>query len=456
MSPRSRIVNDLIFPLDAIRSGEWAKIRYLKEFEKTQYASLEELSEIRLTRLKVLLEHAYRECPFYTEAFDRHKVSPKDLNSLEDLSRFPGVTKQEIQANKEAMVAKNWPEEDLVGDLTGGSTGTPLSFYYSRDRKYSRAAATIRHNRWAGWDVPDRAAILWGAASDIPPKPPLKSRVRQMFLDQHLLLNAGHLTEERMASFHRKIKDFKPKVFLAYANVMTLFAKFLKAQGGEVYRPESIITSAEVLEEKDRKLIEEVFGCPVFNRYGCREVSVIASECDRHTGLHVMAEGIFVEVLGAKEGESGTQGPLLITDLMNHAMPLIRYRIGDVGEWESGTCECGRALPRLKKLAGRVTDFLLGMDGRLVSGAALTIAVVAKRPSLGQIQIIQDKKGWLHFNINPGDGFDFDSDTAYLREAAEHHLGKGMQSEFEVVNEIPRTKSGKFLFSKSSLVLDQF
>src|SRR5262249_29218268 len=137
-----------------------------------------------------------------------------------------------------------------------------------------------------------------------------------------------------------------------------------------------------------------VFGCRVFNRYGCREVSVIASECPEHDGLHTMAEGLFIEVVkGARPAQAGEIGSILVTDLFNRAMPLIRYRIGDLGAWEEGTCACGRGLPRLRSVAGRVTDFLVGADGRLVSGVFLATYLVAQRPSLGQVQIHQEKAG---------------------------------------------------------------
>ena len=111
-----------------------------------------------------------------------------------------------------------------------------------------------------------------------------------------------------------------------------LFARFLRERGIRAYRPQSLVTSAEMLEEEDRRTLEEVFGCPVFNRYGCREVSVIASECPAHSGLHVNAECLLVEIeTPSGPADPGEVGAILVTDLLNLAMPLIRYRIGDLG-----------------------------------------------------------------------------------------------------------------------------
>jgi phenylacetate-CoA ligase len=242
-------------------------------------------------------------------------------------------------------------------------------------------------------------------------------------------------------------------VILAYAGAALLFARFLEAHSLTPWRPHALVTSAEVLEPADRALVERVFGCPVFNRYGCREVSVIASECPEHSGLHTMGEGLYVEVVrDGRPAAPGELGTILITDLLNHAMPLIRYRIGDLGIWEEGDCPCGRGLPRLRRVAGRVTDFLVGSDGRLVSGIFLATYVVGQRPSLGQVQIQQEKAGQVLYRIKPGPGFDPATDLDYLRRASEEYLGAGAIVDWQFVNELRAAPSGKFLFCQSRAV----
>jgi phenylacetate-CoA ligase len=190
----------------------------------------------------------------------------------------------------------------------------------------------------------------------------------------------------------------------------------------------------------------------VFNRYGCREVSVVASECAAHRGLHIMAEGLYVEIETPRgPAAPGEMGAILVTDLLNHAMPLIRYRIGDLGAWADGTCPCGRGLPRLERVAGRVTDFLVGCDGRLVSGVYLATFVVAQRPSLGQVQIHQQRAGAVTYRIKPGRNFDQLSDLEYLRTTTRRYLGEQALIDGEVVEELPVEPSGKFLFSRSTV-----
>lgn len=451
MSLYAGIVRNILVPVSLWRRGELAQLRYDREFERTQFLSLDELHHLQWVRLQQLLSHARARCPYYREQFDRAGLRPGDLRCPGDLRALPILEKHDIQERGIDMIAQGWPAEDLIRNQTGGSTGTPIMFYLCRDRKCSRAAATLRHNRWAGWEVGDKAAVIWGAPRDRP-LDNWRGRLRGQLLREPTWLDTGALTEERMESFHRTLGKTRPKVIQAYARAGVLFARWLDETGKVPYRPGSIVTSAEVLEDEDRALLERVFGCPVYNRYGCREVSVIASECEAHQGLHLMAEGLYVEIeTPSGPAEPGQMGSILVTDLLNPAMPLIRYRIGDFGSWSVGRCTCGRSLPRLEKIAGRVTDFLVGSDDQLVSGVFLATYVVAQRPSLGQVQIHQNRPGHVVFKVRPGAGFDLARDGSYLRRATQEYLGARATAEVEPVAELPRGPSGKFLFSCSTV-----
>jgi phenylacetate-CoA ligase len=448
-----QIVRGLLHPLALWRAGELAEARYLRDFEASQFLPPEEIQALQRERLRRLLDHAYTRCPLYRQRFNRAGLTPADIRTLDDLRLLPVLQKCDIQEQRDELVAHGWLAGDLILNRTGGSTGTPLTFYLSRDRKCSRAAATRRHNRWAGWDVGDKVALLWGAPRDAAAG--WRARLRRRFLERSLFLDAGHITAARLARFHDALKRFRPRILLAYAQAAVLFARFLRSRGLCAYRPHALVTSAEVLEPEQRNLLEEVFGCQVFNRYGCRETSVVASECPAHDGLHVMAEGIYVEVVrGNEPAAPGQPGALLLTDLLNYAMPLIRYRVGDVGAWAEGHCRCGRGLPRLRQVAGRVTDFLVGADGRLVSGSFLSIYLVGQRPSLGQVQIRQDRAGQAHFRVRPPHGRLSDADLDYLHAGTRAYLGEEVRVSWEVVDELPSEPSGKFLFCRSSVTPD--
>jgi phenylacetate-CoA ligase len=454
MALHSHLVRHVLRPFIAWRRGESAQLRYEQEFSQSQWLPADDLRQLQLTRLTALLRHAYAACPFYRERFTAAGLTPDDIRSLDDLRRLPVTEKRDIQRHGLNMVARNWPASDLIDNQTGGSTGQPLHFKLSLDRKCSRTAATTRHNEWADYRPGDLAAVLWGAPQDRP-TPTFFSRLRDWLMREPIWLDTGRITETSLQEFHEALLQHRPHIILAYARSAVLFARWLEDNGLRPHRPRAVITTAEMLEDEGRDVIERVFGCRVFNRYGCREVSVIASECSAHSGLHVMAEGLFVEIeTPTGPARPGEVGSILITDLLNHAMPLIRYRVGDMGAWAQGDCPCGRNLPRLERLAGRVTDFLVGTDGQLVSGAALTINLVAKRPSLGQVQICQSLPGEAVFRVVPGPGFDEQADTDFLRQAARHYLGQAATVSLEVVDEVPLSPSGKYLFSQSSVPLE--
>jgi phenylacetate-CoA ligase len=449
------IVRHVLHPLDRWRSGDAAEMRHLREYERTQYLSPSELQELQVERLRRLIVHAYQRCPFYGRQFDAAGIHPLGIRALDDLRAVPVLEKHHIQEHRDDIVAIGWPQHDLLPNLTGGSTGRPLSFFVSRDRFCSRAAATRRHNRWAGFDVGDRLGVLWGAARDLSGGS-WKRRLRNALIDRELILDAGYVTESSLQIFDAAVKRFRPKTIIAYAGAIALWARYLKSRNLPAYQPHSIITSAEVLEPSSRALIEDVFGCPVFNRYGCREVSIIASECAEHVGMHVMAEGLYVEVVrGDRAARPGEAGAVLVTDLLNLAMPLIRYRIGDVAVVEGGVCACGRGLPRIRSVEGRSSDFLVGADGRLVSGISLTLFLVARRPSLGQVQIWQEVRGQVLFKICPLNGAAVSpDDRLFLDTETKNYLGPDTNIDYECVEQLPCEPSGKYLFCRSAAACD--
>jgi phenylacetate-CoA ligase len=426
-------------------------LRWLAEFERTQHLGPDEMAALQLERLRGLLDRAYRRCPFYRERFDAIGIAPGDVRTPEDLASLPVLEKRHIQEHQPRMVAEGWPGDDLMRNQTGGSTGTPISYLYSKERHRSRLAATIRHNRWAGWDIGDKVAYVWGAPRDRP-SGAWRARVYSTLTERSIYLDTAEITEEKLAGFHAELKRFRPRTISAYARSLHLLARYIKDRGWTAYQPHSIVTSAEVLEDDERALIQQVFGCPVFNRYGCREFSVVASECPAHLGLHTMAEGLLVEVVRDNDGIPDGMGSILVTDLLNEAMPMIRYRIGDFGAWADGPCPCGRALPRLRTVAGRITDFLVGDDGRLVSGVFLATYVVAKRPSLGQVQIRQSATGEVQFLVKPGLQFSDPEDRDYLVRASKEFLGAGATIAVSLVDDLAREPSGKYLFSRSDAV----
>lgn len=441
----------VIDPLLALREKSSHRF-WLTFMSKAQFWSKDQLENWQLDRLKKILVHANENCPFYTERFKTYGFDPNEFKTFDDLNNFPILTKKEIQNNLESLTARNYDKAQMYLNRTGGSTGSPLEFYVDSERLFSRKAATLRHDRWAGVDIGDKVAVLWGARADFVGQPNFKTKLRAKLLDRRIFLDTSDINKAKMDDFIARLNSFKPKAYLAYANSLFLFARYLEEKQIKLNSyPQTIITSAELLEPVQRELIEKVFHAPVFNRYGCRETSVLASECSEHKGLHIAAESLYVEFLDEKNiYKQKNGGEIIVTDLLNFGMPLIRYQIGDVGRRLDEPCPCGRVLPLMEISGGRMTDFLVTAEGKVVSGAALTIYFIANVKGIAQAQIIQEQKEQIILKIVKGPEFS-DKTNAEIGEKVAYFFGAAMKYQLEFVEKIPATASGKYAFSISKL-----
>jgi len=448
MDPTAFLIRSLLFPAWVRKNGS-RRLVYARELAKTERLSSDALRELQWVQLKAILQHAFDQCAFYRKKWTEAGVSPGDVESLDDINRIPTLTKAEIQESLSELVADNYRPRPLIRDMTGGSTGSPMVFYYDEDRRDSREAAVIRHDRWTGWDIGEKRALLWGAPRDVAGGS-RAGRFRNRVLGRDMALDASALDEPRMRRFCERLQRYQPAFVVAYANTLTLFARFVKDAGLEPMRPRAIICSGEVLTGEGRALIESTFGCAVFDRYGCREFAVIASECDRHQGLHVNAENLLLEVLQDPAAAPDSGGEIVITDLKNYAMPLIRYRSRDVGYLKPSRCDCGRGLPILELRGGRTTDFLTALNGQKVSGIVLATYGITNIDGLRQVQFIQERRDAVRARIVRGPGWSQEAlDTLIAKVRA--FLGDAMAVEVEFTDAIGLESSGKYRFTISRL-----
>jgi phenylacetate-CoA ligase len=445
------VVRNVIFPIWAWRDHP-GLAKYLLEFERTQYFSAARLEQLQTDRLQKLLQHAFENCPFYRRQMDTAGVSPFKLGGVELLNALPVLSKRDIQDSGPELVAKNIPKTDYIRNQTGGSTGSPLQFYVDKKRFDSRKASTVRHDAWAGLRPGDWRAVLWGARLDQLLTKSWWDRCRNALLYRTIELNTSSIQEDDWCAFIAAIRAKRPQTLVAYAQSAALFAKHLQERGISDITFKSVITTAEVLMPADRVLIEKVLRCHVFNRYGCREVSVIASECEQHTGMHINAEALLVEIV-PDPAIPAPAGKLVITDLLNYSMPLIRYEIGDVGSFAAAhSCPCGRGLPLLAEVNGRTTDFLILPDGRRISGPALTL-VVADMPDVRQVQFVQRMHGQITLRVVPGRNYGAHT-AAELQRRLSLYLRQAATLNIEEVESIASEMSGKYRFVVNELPPD--
>jgi phenylacetate-CoA ligase len=443
----SRLIGGVIYPLWTKRDHPSYQ-RFAREFDRTQFLSADALRQRKFELLRTQLIHAFRNVPYYRHKMQKAGITPLDICSSEDLSQLQILTKQDIQNAKELLVAQNVPVNERVPNQTGGSTGSPLQFWVDRERFDSRRASTDRHNAWAGLYPGDWYAHLWGSRFDVGTETRPKLTWRNRLLYREITLNTSLISEEDLREYVLLLRRLRPRVMLAYAQSAVMFAEYCRDNRINDIHFDSIITAAEVLLPEQQARIEEQFRARVFNRYGCREVSIIASECSYHTGLHINSDALIIEIEPVEGLPRGT-GRVLVTDLLNRGMPLIRYEIGDIATWVEGSpCACGRSLPRLRSIEGRITDFLITSDGRRISGISLAL-LAGDMPEVRQMQFVQESLQNITLHVVPGTGYG---------EAAEQELRKRLYPYLrglsdvtvKTVSSIPTEPSGKFRYVKTA------
>lgn len=434
----------VMHPLLAWRAGS-KHLQYLGTLRRTQFDPPEVIRERQLSAVQVQLRHAYATVPYYRAAWNAAGVHPEDVKSLGDLDAFPILTKADIRRHERSLISSEFERSKLRLKRTSGSTGVPLNIYINEAAVQWKTACTLRSDEWSGWRLGQRVAKVWG-------NPEyrhfgLKGRLKNYFCDRAVYLDTLNLNESRLAEFVSFIRQRRPGLIFGHAHSIYLLALSLKKQGILDIRPNGIISTAMLLHQWQRVVIEEVFGGPVTNRYGCEEVSLIACECEEHQGLHVNADSVLTEI-------EPSSGQLLVTDLTNRAMPLIRYRIGDVVAPSSRRCPCGRGLPLIESVEGREADYVLTPAGRLISGISLTENFALLIPGTAQIQIVQESLRELRIRLVPEAEFGMES-RRKIAELVLDTFGEGVAHEIELVDSIPQESSGKYRFCISKVAQSQ-
>ncbi|MCK4236402.1 MAG: aspartate 1-decarboxylase, partial [Candidatus Krumholzibacteria bacterium] len=236
-----------------------------------------------------------------------------------------------------------------------------------------------------------------------------------------------------------------------YPSALALFAEFCKKSRIKVFRPKAVVTSGERTFPHQREIIEEVFSCPTFDRYGSREFSNVAHECEEHRGLHVCNDLFYVEVLheSGRPAQSGEVGEIVVTDLSNLYMPFLRYRTGDLAVPTERTCPCGRGLPLLDRIEGRTFDAIVTPDGKSVGGFFWTWLSRAV-PGIRQFQIEQRERSGIIFRIVPGPEWRDESEK-HLEQKITENCGEGFRVDFVIVDDIPLAPTGKLKFIVSNI-----
>lgn len=440
---------NLFYPLWDIKDKS-SILKTLREVERTQWMPEEELKIRQWKSLKHILQYAYENCPYYKNVFDANKINPADIASPEDFLKVPILSKKQIQDNTDTLISNLYNKDSLIWAKTGGSTGKSLKIYFDTQCQEMRIGAAFRSDRWAGWEMGMKKAAIWG---NPPVADTIKKKIRNALLDRLIYLDTMNLNEKSMSDFVELYRSYKPSMIFGHSHSIFIFAKFIQEKNITDIKPKGIISTSMMLLPQEREVIEKLFDCKVTNRYGCEEVGLIACECEKHNGMHLNIDHLYIEFIKEDEtpAKAGEEGAIVVTDLINHGMPLIRYKIEDVGIPANKKCSCGRGLPLMEKVAGRVADFLIRKDGSLVAGVSLVERTLTAIKGIEQMQIVQETINNIILNIVKGSGYNIESEKLLMKEF-EDVFGKDIKITLKYIDNIPQERSGKYRFSICKVV----
>lgn len=441
-----------MFSFSAYSASFFKKLFDIKDgqFNKCGEVAVSELSMDRysldclvLERIKNIIRYANENSQHYKNIFHEWSVSSLDFKTLDDLKKFPFLTRNHLKNNLELVTSfgnrKGW-----VKSSTGGTTSSPISYYrdcYSTSR---RLVDTSVMDSWCGRVLGDRVAYLWGAQQDFSIKPSFGMRLRNLTYLRTIMLPSAPLDDLIMEQYLKKLNYWKPSFMQAYPTPLYEFCMFLKRSGQRLSYLKSASVTAEPLYEYQREGIEEILGFKVFNWYGSRELGRIATECECHDGLHINEPSVYVEILSDPALPSGF-GHLVITDLWNRATPFIRYKTGDIARVIENDCRCGRVLKRIASIEGRLVDTIVMPGGRKVPGVSLTNRLVKDCIEIAELQVVQRTLDTFLVRYVRGSGFSTNS-LSLVSTNLNKLLDSIVNVSFEEVNELPRSASGKVRF----------
>ena len=320
-------------------------------------------------RLRSLLVHAHDTVPFHRERMRAAGFDPAVMRSPDEIAALPPMTRLHLSGGRDGrgggapLLSTSYAGADLLEYRSGGTTSAPVPFVQTRDMIGRKTAAALVLKRRMGWRPGDRAAYLWGAVQDAPPTPSgfagrVKSALRAA-AGPLLFLPVGDLTDERLDAHAEALRRYRPLALQGFPSSTDLLAKRLLSRGERIPVP-IVLLSAEPTYPDQRARIAEALRAEVFTFYGARECGWIASECRERHRLHVNSGDVLVE--------ADPDGRILVTDLVNRAMPLVRYEVGDVGALDPAPCPCGDPRPVIDRLDGRLVDTFTLPSGRRVPG----------------------------------------------------------------------------------------
>ncbi|OYY94342.1 MAG: hypothetical protein B7Y41_08465 [Hydrogenophilales bacterium 28-61-23] len=393
---------------------------------RNQALSRDELLRKQRADFADIVAFAAAHVPYYAERLGRHP----DV--------IPLLEKDAVRERLDDLLMRAADRSKVKIGHTGGSTGKPLAFWYDEAKHELMRAGMMRGFMMSGWRPGQKVLNFWGARQDVAAGGVFGSNWSDLIAAEKTI-GATEFSEVKLHEWARFIQRYRPVLLYGYASAMSELARFIVA--GKMEMPGSLIgvySTAEVLTEAQRDLMQRAFGCKVFNQYGCREVPNIAWEC-RHGGMHVFADQVYLESVPI-EGEDA----LIVTSLTNRLMPFIRYNLGDSGRLLDGECACGSPFPLMEMGLCRHNDLIRTRAGKSIHPGFFN-HLLDGQVQVRQFQWVQRDMDRIALNLVAAEPLSAATQAA-LAEKISRKMEDAVTLEVNYLDEIPRTVSGKHRF----------
>lgn len=449
MSPLERLYAKLPLPMQnsavSLFGLYWYWLRFGGSYKalKNGYAlrdrfHKDQWEDYQRAKLRELLRICVNDVPYYSRVWtEEHKAAAL----AGDLAGLPLLEKEPLRLNSSDFVRRDIKPLFTITNFTSGTTGTPISAISTPSE--IRDAMAIREVRSAGWaGVSFRLPRATFSGRMAEPDPESKGPYyRYNAVERQVYFSPFHL---RLANAHfyvDALKKHKIQWMTGYAVSYFLLAKFILEEGLEVPPIKAVITTSEKLTPEMRAIMEEAYRCPIFEEYSTVENVLFVSECEKGC-LHVSPDAGIVEILrpDGTACDVGEVGEVVATCLTRSYQPLIRFRLGDLAAWDGEPCLCGRSMPVIKEVVGRLEDVVIGLDGRQL---VRFHGIFTQQPHVVEGQIIQETLQNFTVRVVPAAGFSA-ADEADIRTRMVQRLGPDVNIRIERVDSIARSSSGKF------------
>ncbi len=439
------------------RTGENLYLRAQREemlearsfLSESQWWSRDRLRQYQNERVDSLTTYAYEHVPYYREVMDEHGVGPTDVRTTDDLTLLPILDRATLQERYEDLLSTEVDRSSLLIRETGGTTGEPVKVAVD-DTHYAFARESQNRGFGYGDYRPGEPIVKLTGGSVLGPSDDTLLTKLRTFSAGTVFLPAFELGEDNVDDYVDTIAKHRATHIRGYSSSIYQLAR-LVADRDYTLNLNGVFPTADILYDYQRELIEEQLG-EVFCYYTAMEARAMAYECRAAHDFHISDEHVFLEALnGTERVPPGQPGEFAITTLQNRAMPLIRYRNGDAGVIESGSCPCGRNSRRITTLHGRTTDFLKATDGRLVSGLFVP-HVFRKTDTIKRIQVYQPSTDEIRLRVVAADDHR-EAELSHIVDRITEYLGD-VDYRVEYVDSIPTSASGKRRFVVSDVVDD--